>query len=721
MKRILGLILVSMMLMSMILPVSAEGALENVTRRSLLTAGSSDATLLDNLDLDVEGVTFTSSDPAVINPDTGVVTRPELTKSVTLTATAGSETKEFAFRVPGREVAVGGTKAMPQKGSVIYENNFDGTTIDTSKIGATANLVQQDDALYLTRATGSSTNAFATVRPKGDNMPVIGKFAVEFVIDKGSAWSGAYIYFSNGPSLLSGSVGSGLSVVDSAGTQKYDYDSFGMDDGLFKVVVAYDTVAGTYDLWINNEYVQSGAVSAPLNYVQFATGQDASIPGSHKVDNLSFYYTDSTATIYKKAEAVKANAAVNASTAFLFNESGTNVNGKINVDFVVTRPADGGKNITVTLQDELGQALFSSGVWWLGGDGYTFGLGSGTLAYPSTATTKELKFSVSLDTETQDITMYINGTKYTGKTAVKSGVAKINIYNNGGLDNVYVSDVHCYGVGSYNQKSVYNSSNEAQVVPAKGALTQNLSTDGTAITGKVVTEFTVARSYYSTTNYYVKNNANENLVWIQWKPNQGGVDIYYHDSEGVQNKATRTTTYSYDNNFNYKVEIDTETNELSVWIKGTQYVNMQKTMANAASGIKVLTLNDDTGNYSGNLKLSSFNCSSESTFTTPTLQPEALTEVKAFAADYNAFDKKVNLQTAEAGSATLILASYNDDVLVSAIPVPVTYTAGGSQNISFADFNTTGADDVRLFMWSDATGTLQPLRAEIPVDAVSSN
>ncbi len=194
MKRILGLILVSMMLMTMILPVSADGALDAVTREALTQSIADDATFLgEKLNLNFPGVTFTSSDSAVINPTTGVVTRPQQTKNVTVTATAGAETKDFAFRIPGL------FDNTPVESVVYYDDFEDGVLDSRIERGATSKFtdatIEANGNLQCQRTPGSGNALTSLIWLKPDKTMVNGDLHLDFKVARDYVYdSGFRIY-----------------------------------------------------------------------------------------------------------------------------------------------------------------------------------------------------------------------------------------------------------------------------------------------------------------------------------------------------------------------------------------------------------------------------------------------------------------------------------------------------------------------------------------------
>ena len=125
-KKLLSLMLALLMILSvMILPVSAAGEelLEAVTLDAIAMApiADGDRFLGGSVNLDFDGVTFSSSNEDVINSSTGAVTRPSAETDVTLTATAtGGATETFTLKVPSAD------SDYPVETPVYFDNFEDG-------------------------------------------------------------------------------------------------------------------------------------------------------------------------------------------------------------------------------------------------------------------------------------------------------------------------------------------------------------------------------------------------------------------------------------------------------------------------------------------------------------------------------------------------------------------------------------------------------------------
>lgn len=249
-KRVLGLILVSMMLLTVIIPASADSALDGVTRAALtMGVGGNDATFAgEKLNLNFPGVTFTSSDNAVINATTGAVTRPQQAKNVTLTATAGSETKDFAFRIPGL------FDNTPVESVVYYDDFEDGVLsshierTDYSKF--TNETMEANGILQFQRPTGGSNAVTGRVWLKEDKTMTTGDVHMEFQVKRD------FVYDAGFRVLFYGLDGSGNRVK----------------------AIEVDVLQGDATNWNTPLYIYTGTTAAVETETRYTIGS----PNSYK-------------------------------------------------------------------------------------------------------------------------------------------------------------------------------------------------------------------------------------------------------------------------------------------------------------------------------------------------------------------------------------------------------------------------------------------------------
>ena len=192
MKKILSLILGCMVLMTMLLPVGAEAdeaLLESVTRQAITMVSYNGATYTgEQLNLDFDGVTFTSSENAVIDPSTGVVTRPQQTKNVTLTASSGGATKEFSFRIPGL------FEDYPVD-SIVYYDDFEDGVLDSRIETTDASVADMEYDGKLDCRLGSkdfATAHTARIWLREDGKQVNGSSRLEFKIRRDYCYGDGY-------------------------------------------------------------------------------------------------------------------------------------------------------------------------------------------------------------------------------------------------------------------------------------------------------------------------------------------------------------------------------------------------------------------------------------------------------------------------------------------------------------------------------------------------
>ena len=130
--------------------------------------------------------------------------------------------------------------------------------------------------------------------------------------------------------------------------------------------------------------------------------------------------------------------------------------------------------------------------------------------------------------------------------------------------------------------------------------------------------------------------------------------------------------------------------------------------------------NADAG---GSLRIREFSCTSTSVVASEMPTTPVKPEVSGLTLDFNAYDKKVSLLSGEAGSVTVIAASYAGDdadrVLVSAVPTTVTLVEDGTVVANTSALTTRGADSVVIYLWNSLDG-LQPIGAATVVDGVIS-
>ena len=484
MKKLLGILLALTMLFTMGVPAMAEGetALEldyaALTRNSILTVASVDATLLDNLNLPTAGangstIAWASSDSSVIS-NTGVVTIPDFTKSVNLTATlsdgATEMKKVFAFRVPGKNDVLEPAHPMPAKGELIRKDDFNNNSIATSTIETVGAVAEENGKLHLSGTTGATTTA--KIYLKEDKSAVTGEFIVEYTLYKNSLYGGMWVqnlsskgsdygyiysfnYTENGENSLRLR---GADADDCGRWSDFHYAQFGAPSTTLKFTILFDTDNGTYETWINNRYaakrtrMSSGATD--LGYVTFTN--IGSLLTDYCIDDFACYEVKKDevgrvvadekfdgSTIPSRVENVDATVNVSGGTLNLsipagktganiyFNDGKTPLTGKFAVSFSVERTATSG-TFDIYLQNAKGgdAVILRS---YQSGDGILYRLGSAKgdsgsyLSIGSKSDTMDVY--AEFDTSTQEVILTVNGVTKTGYTMDgKSNISRIQLY-----------------------------------------------------------------------------------------------------------------------------------------------------------------------------------------------------------------------------------------------------------------------------------------------------
>ncbi len=283
---------------------------EALSRSSLLTETTTDATVTKNLSLPSVGangskIKWQSSDPTVIS-HTGVVSQPDLTTSVSMTALiydgmGASMSKTFSFRVPGAEgTASGGatsTVKPENKGQLIYAENFDDNSINTDMITVTSsgNMSETNGALLFSRPNKTDAAVEGAAYLQEGKEPIQGNVVVEFDFTNG-AWTALSTY-------VIGSAGRYLQIA--ALSQKnytiYYYNANGANANTPvtwtnyapHVTIAIDTEKGTFRLWFDDTFICSGYgqnadATGGVSHLYFAQAA-GSFGTNATIDNLASY------------------------------------------------------------------------------------------------------------------------------------------------------------------------------------------------------------------------------------------------------------------------------------------------------------------------------------------------------------------------------------------------------------------------------------------------
>jgi len=652
MKRVLSILVMTAMLMTSILPVMAEEAvanpLDSLTRASITKVGYNDATMIDDLMLEFDGITFTSSDPAIINPETGKVTRGDITKNVILTAHAGDDTKEFSFRVPGRFDEVGGAKPIPQPAEMIYTNDFSGTTFDAHTTGAAV----QDSVLKFENAAGS--NVAGAIVPTTDGAALEGKFAYEFVLNRSSASKPVYLYFfgTHGRFLQIASGGGNI-VVEGDTSETINVwndadrgwvDTHNMSGGRMKITAAFDTANNTYDLWINNLYVKSGKSQGAPD-VKNLTLQTGSAATSFYIDDLSVYYIEEAPKVFYEdsfdgaslpanvttpGTAKKVDGGIAAANDFYLNlnDSGSNIEGTVHVDFTLQRPASYATSMGGAIIDATGKKYFDY-LWYVSNNAYLLRVNYVNAAGETTykdfsvggASATSAKILASIDTETgaYTVTVPVAGGNYESiygvTTTGASGVAQLYFNDYGAGQQSVLADIKVYGQGTYKKITTFCNETFDGTPNVLNTLTTNLNDSGTDITGEVNVDFAITRGYnYSSSELFSIEDASgkkyADFVW--WNAANGSeVVCKVADAAGVEKTASTTGMEYYSTSIKLSVSINTETKAVTIFVNGNEIISGYAHNP-AATGVAKLFVKDNDSK--GEVALTAVKCYGEGTY-----------------------------------------------------------------------------------------------------------
>jgi len=734
-------------------PGAMTADLSKVTRQSLLKVPSDDATLLDNLNLSVPGVIFTSSDAAVINPETGVVTRPAQTKNVVLTATVGEETKDFIFRVPGKFDAVGGEKSVPPMKEIIYQNDFNSAEKDSRITGGA---VQENGALHLTG--GASGSVSASILLSDANEPLSGQFVVEYLLKRKDMYTPFYAYAFGTPNrfMEHGSEGGNVVVSDQSGqTTVNAWDSKGgihnMGEGHVKTTIYFDTDKGTYDLWFNNIYVKSGYTAGPDNIkeVAFQTGSKgvsdftiddlivyrAEIPGEVKLydDFGDGVLADTIEKTANSAEVMESGGRLdiagtatggNSSAVLYLNEAKEAMTGKFTVSFAASRTEVSAWPASVKqfdFYDETGKAILS--IRWGQNKGLTVSVkdenGVAQDVSVSANATNFVNIALTFDTDKQTVEIYVDGVKMpvgdkdygyfkndvhnvkklqTLSWGGDAGMHYLQVVDNRGTQVEYqqpsftempTSHIHAKGDGG----AAYDGAGAIKM--GNGYFWLNLKEDGSNITGNVTLEFEMTRYYSSNCSFDILDAAENKLAGGIWYVNANGITAVAGDGSGTSSQSY------YDGNAKVKVIYNHGSKKISMYIDDV--LAASGTVPESAGGIAILRIYNNGGGGTDELyvRLKSVNCFVKTDAVVPELTRPA---VDGWAMDYNAYDKKVNILAPKAMNVTLVAAVYQGEKLISILPVPVASVKNGTVLADVSTLSASDTDTVKLLLWNSLQG-----------------
>lgn len=128
-------------------------------------------------------ITWTSSDPSVIS-ESGTFVRPEKTKTVTLTASAGEYSKEFKFRAYGDYVLL---DRAPGEGEMLVRENFEDGEFDSDifqAITANGDTAEAKNGAYSIQFNSAQGGGFRIYHTKDHTPLTSGVYVEEFTFDR---------------------------------------------------------------------------------------------------------------------------------------------------------------------------------------------------------------------------------------------------------------------------------------------------------------------------------------------------------------------------------------------------------------------------------------------------------------------------------------------------------------------------------------------------------
>ncbi len=430
-----------------------------LTRASLQTEASTDATATGNLTLPGKGVNgstilWESSNEEVISSETGVVRTPELTTSVTLTATifdgqGASKEKVFSFRVPGKEGPVDstGTKVMPEKGALIRSDNFDDNSMDATTITSIqGNVKEENGVLHFKRTEASDGDVVsATVYLKADKTPIYGSSIVEYTMTKNNTYTGLTAYFngSNGQYMQISVMANKQIAIFYNGGARMDLSAADVRTDTLNFKIAFDSGKGQFRLWLNDKFIcaeQCSAAPAGLLNINFLQSKATGLTTDINIDNLAVYetkmpgkvlYADNfddgvmaknisvsnagKTTVKEENGVLKAGTSVAASSSvtLLADENGAAKKGKFAVELMVSRTSCS-HALDVYFNSSSGTLFYPR--WWnsaLNKNWATTKDGQQLNQPTSSVSNTKMHLYAEINTNTEEVSLWMNGV-YTG-------------------------------------------------------------------------------------------------------------------------------------------------------------------------------------------------------------------------------------------------------------------------------------------------------------------
>ena len=329
-KRWIGTIAAAMLAVQCLTPAATAFAAETATDvqadaealtvDDILTVPMEEGDyLIDNLDLDrvskgevnESPIAWSSSNNDVIGA-TGIVTRPDTTTDVTITATIGEGTgavrKDFTFRVPAKNISVNG---MPTAGEMIFEDTFSDSAIDTSKIKANVNgatncsIEEKDGKLVFFNGDWDGKEPYIDFNIPSNT--TTGNAVYEYTLDMGETAHyvrGQFIGHEwNGRPFSYNWTGKGGDFITGWDNKKTVAK---LQTGKLKVTVYFDHTNNQSSLWLNNKLVsentpfENGSEVALFRISTVTAGSLYGI-GTILVDNVKVYKAEKS-NVFKDLE-----------------------------------------------------------------------------------------------------------------------------------------------------------------------------------------------------------------------------------------------------------------------------------------------------------------------------------------------------------------------------------------------------------------------------------
>ncbi len=760
-----------------------------LTRESLVSEASTDATVSANLTLPIKGangstILWETTNNEVIS-ETGVVKTPDLTTSVTLTATifdgkGASKEKAFSFRVPGAEGPVdsSGTKVMPEKGALIRSDNFDDNSMDATTITSIqGNVKEENGVLHFKRTEASDGDVVsATVYLKADKTPIYGSSILEFTMTKNNTYTGltAYINGSNGQYLqISALANKQMSISYGGGKKDLSAAEVGTDTLNFKI--AFDSGKGQFRLWLNDKFIcaeKCSAAPAGLSNINFLQSKATGLTTDVNVDNLAVYHLKTPGrvlyqddfddgkmaknisvlnagqtTVKEENGVLKAGTSVAASSSvtLLADENGVAKKGKFAIELMISRTSCTDA-LDVYFNGSSGKIFHTR--WWnsvLYKNWASVKDGAAANQVSNSVSNAKLHLFAEINTNTEEISLWMNGVYLgSGYSAGSEDLASISIAAFATSCDPVVEYISIIDLTDEFGTSIvqYQNSFDGGTVSGQVELSNMTQTGGSLVT--------TDRESTSTATVYLKEDksAVTGDFSIEFNTSRAfanaTTDLYVFGEDG--NRYTTIRWWSINNATYASVEYlpsvgagktatsyayySTVDNQNSMHVKAT-FHTANSTFSVWINGHEIVrnVLSSHGANSVVSLSLQNVFTATggNSGYGNASLHDFLFYSqmpglgLSDFSVDYNAYDKKVSVASPVSGSACVLVASYLGDTLVSAVPKTVTLVAHDDVLVDTSALRAEQADRVVIYLW-DSDSSLQPLcEAQKVLGAIETN